>query len=71
MSLRPLLLLAVLALAACEASQSSGRCQAVALEHLARPSNSAGLTMICDPRRVSAAHREQYFPGYVWGDETW
>lgn len=68
---RPLLLLTILALAACEASQSSGRCEAVALEHLARPSDSAGNRLICDPKRVSAAHREQYFPGYVWGDETW
>lgn len=71
MSRRPLILIAVLTLAACEASQSSGPCTRVPLEHLARPSNSAGLALICDPWRVNAAYREQYFPGYVWGDETW
>ena len=68
---RPVVLLFVLALAACEATPRSGRCAFVDLEHLSRPRDAAGKTLICDPRRVSAAYRDQYFPGYQWGDETW
>ncbi len=59
-------------LTACAASgTSSGQCTFVDTDHLARPRDIAGQTMICDPRRVSPAFREQYFPGYQWGDETW
>ena len=61
----------LLALAACEAAPMSSRCAFVDLEHLSRPRDAAGKTLICDPRRVSAAYRDQYFPGYQWGDETW
>ena len=67
--------LAVLALliglTACEATPRSGRCAFVDLDHLARPRDAGGKTMICNPQRVSAAYRDQYFPGYQWGDETW
>ena len=71
MSRPSLLLLAVLTLAACDASPMSSRCAFVEIEHLARSFDRAGKTMICNPKRVSAAYRDQYFPGYVWGDENW
>lgn len=59
-------------LTACSGTQtSSGRCAFVDLDHLARPRDFAGRTIICDPKRVSPAFRDQYFPGYTWGDETW
>jgi len=59
-------------LTACAASGTSpGQCTFVATEDLARPRDAAGQVMICDPRRVSPAQRERYFPGYQWGDETW
>lgn len=58
-------------LTACEASPKSGRCAFVDLEHLARPRDFGGKTLICNPKRVSAAYRDRYFPGYQWGDETW
>ena len=68
---RPVLLVFLLALAACEATPNAGRCAFVDLDHLSRPRDTGGKTMICDPRRVSPAYRDQYFPGYRWGDETW
>ena len=61
----------LLALAACEATPRSGRCVAVDVDHLARPLDTGGRALICNPRRVSAAFRDRYFPGYEWGDETW
>lgn len=64
----PLLLLAVLTLAACETSQSSGNCVSVDTAHLARPSNSAGMTMICNPQEISAEYRDQYFPNDASGN---
>ena len=67
-----LVLAAILAgLAGCEATPKSGRCAFVDTDHLARPQDIAGSTLICNPKRVSAAHRDQYFPGYEWGDEVW
>lgn len=71
---RLLLLLSVFAaltLAGCETSTNANSCAFVAVGHLARPLDTSGRTIICDPKRVSAAHRDRYFPGYVWGDETW
>ena len=61
----------LLALAGCEATPRSGRCVAVDVDHLARPLDTGGRALICNPKRVSAAFRDQYFPGYEWGDETW
>lgn len=61
----------LLALAACEATPRSGRCAVVDVDHLARPLDTGGRALICNPRRVSAAFRDRYFPGYQWGDETW
>ncbi len=69
--LAPLCAVAMIGLSACSISPSSNSCAYVELEHLARPFDAAGKTRICSPKRVSAAYREQYFPGYVWGDETW
>ena len=61
----------LIGLTACEATPRSGSCAFVDLDHLARPRDIAGKTLICNPKRVSAAYRDQYFPGYQWGDETW
>lgn len=58
-------------LAACETPRPSGRCAYVETQHLSVPRNVAGRSLICDPRRVAPAHRNRYFPGYQWGDETW
>ena len=60
-----------MAFAGCATSPNANSCAFVEMEHLARPFEVAGKTLICSPKRVSAAYREQYFPGYVWGDETW
>lgn len=65
------LALSIAGLSACATSQPSNSCAFVDIEHLARPFDIAGKTLICSPKRVSAAYRDQYFPGYVWGDETW
>ena len=62
---------AALALAGCATSSNANRCAFVEIEHLARSFDSAGKTLICSPKRVSAAYRDRYFPGYEWGDETW
>ena len=68
----PLILAAMLTgLAGCEATPKSGRCAFVDVDHLARPLDIAGRTLICNPKRVSAAFRDRYFPGYEWGDEIW
>ncbi len=64
-------LVILVALSGCEATPKSGRCAAVDTDHLARKTNVTGLRLICDPRRVAAPYRDQYFPGYEWGDEKW
>lgn len=58
-------------LAACQAAPNANSCAYVEIEHLARPFDTPGLTRICNPKRVSPAYRDRYFPGYQWGDETW
>ncbi len=65
------LALAITVMSACSTSPSAGKCTFVEVEHLARPFDNAGKTLICSPKRVSAAYRDQYFPGYEWGDESW
>lgn len=65
------LAMAIGGLSACTTSQPSNSCAFVDIEHLARPFDIAGKTLICSPKRVSAAYREEYFPGYVWGDDRW
>lgn len=62
---------AIAVLGACETSEPSGPCAQVEKRHLAVQRGGGSTTRICNPQRVSPAYREQYFPGYVWGDETW
>ena len=64
-------LVVLLLLTGCEANAGRNSCARVDLDHLARPGDMGGKTIICNPKRVSAAHRDDYFPGYQWGDETW
>ncbi|NNG05154.1 MAG: hypothetical protein HKM95_13805 [Inquilinus sp.] len=56
-----------IALGACDSlPPPSGDCAFVELEHLARPRDSSGSTLICNPRRVSPAYVDRYFPGFEW-----
>ena len=72
MATRALVVCIILGAAACESSDPGDQpCASVEVEHLARPIQLAGLTIVCNPKHVSAPYRDRYFPGYQWGDETW
>ena len=65
----PTVLLAGLAaaLGACDTlPPAPAECVFVELEHLARPRDGGGNTMVCNPRRISPAYVDLYYPGFDW-----